>query len=164
MTISFNGTAKTITLSTGTTELDVLDLWSRAVDWWLTSDNSKYEFPMQEVGGNDIDVGAGISIPIYIFLDPAWTIVPQNANHTLYVTGGILLVEGGGDPFSSVAGRTVRIVYQQPVQAIGVAGGSGGGLTADQVRAAVWSDDDQYANGEKGNDLKKVLGLTVGNS
>lgn len=163
MTISFNGTAKTITLSTGTTELDVLDLWSRAVDWWLTSDNSKYEFPMQQVGGNDIDTIAGTSIPIYVFLDPDWTVIPQDANHVLFVSGGILLVDGGGDPFSNVAGRTVRIVYQQPVQAIGTAGG-GGGLTADQMRAAIWSDNDQYADGEKGNHLHKILGLSVGNS
>jgi hypothetical protein len=46
-----------------------------------------------------------------------------------------LLVEGGGDPFlSPPGGHTVRINFQQPVQAITVAtGGAAGGLTPEQA-------------------------------
>jgi hypothetical protein len=134
MAISFDGPTKTMTLSTGTTSLNVLDLWSRWVDWFLTSDNSKYLPAFQQVGGDDIDTVAGTSIPIYAFLMNGWKLKPQEANHTLSVSGGILLVNGGGDPFVNTSGAyTVRINYQQPVQAITVStSGSTGGLTPEE--------------------------------
>jgi hypothetical protein len=57
-----------------------------------------------------------------------WKIKPQEANHTLNINDGILLVNGGGDPFNNTTGSyTVRINYQQPVQAISFATGEGGG-------------------------------------
>ena len=134
MAISFDGPTKTMTLSTGTTSLNVLDLWSRWVDWFLTSDNSKYLPAFQQVGGDDIDTVAGTSIPIYAFLMNGWKLKPQEANHTLSVSCGILLVNGGGDPFVNTSGAyTVRINYQQPVQAITVStSGSTGGLTPEE--------------------------------
>lgn len=119
MAFTFNGTQKRITLSAGTTAMSVTDMWSRWVDWWVTSDNSKYALAMQQVGGQDINLTAGTSIPIYIYLLNGWQIVPDETNHTLGVSNGILLVDGGGDPFTNVSsGYTVRINYQQPVQAI----------------------------------------------
>lgn len=133
----FNGNTKTINLSIGTTQISVRDLWSRWVDWWLTVDNSKYLKAMDFVGGNDIDVNSGTIIPIYLFLQNGWRIKPQESNHTLNVNDGILLVEGGGDPFINTNGSfIVRINYQQPVQAISFNTGSGGGnsLTAVEVR------------------------------
>ena len=94
---------------------------------------------MSQLGGNDIDLGAGTSIPIYIYLLNGWKIKPKEANHTLNVTNGILLVDGGGDPFNNPSGAyTVRINFQQPVQAIGVAtGGGGGGSTPTEI----WDED-----------------------
>jgi hypothetical protein len=132
--ISFDGPTKTITLSTGTTQVSVLDLWSRWVDWFLTSDNSKYLPAFKQVGGDDIDPVSGTTVPIYAFLMNGWRISPQEANHTLSVQDGILLVDGGGDPFNNTEGAyTVRINYQQPVQAITVASGGGGGYTPEQI-------------------------------
>lgn len=134
--LTFNGVTKTITLSTGTTSLSVRDLWSRWVDWFLTGDNSKYLPAFQQVGGDDIDPTAGTSIPIYAFLMNGWKLKPQEANHTLNVSDGILLVNGGGDPFSNTSGAyTVRINYQQPVQAITVntGGGASGGATPTEI-------------------------------
>ena len=123
MALAFDGAAKTITISAVNT-LDVRDLWSRWVDWFLTSDNSKYGIAMSNLGGDDIDAGAGTKIPIYNFLVNGWKIRPREANHTLNVTNGILLVDGGGDPFINTLGAfTVRINYQQPVQAISFATG-----------------------------------------
>lgn len=128
-----DGPTKTISLTAGTVEMSVRDLWSRWVDWFLTSDNSKYLPAFNQVGGNDIDPGAGTSIPIYIFLINGWKLKPQEASHTLVVNDGILLVDGGGDPFINTTGSfVVRINYQQPVQAITVSTGGGGGLTATQ--------------------------------
>ncbi len=133
MALSFNGATKEITITTDTT-LNVLDLWSRWVDWWLTSDNSKYALAMSQLGGDDIDPGAGTTVPIYIFLQNGWKVKPKEASHTLAVTSGILLVDGGGDPFVNTTGSyNVRINYQQPVQAITVSTGGGGGTTAADV-------------------------------
>lgn len=134
MAITFDGTAKTMTLSSGTIVLDVVDCYS---DWkrWVESGNAQYLPAFNPVGGNTIDTTAGTSIPLYAFLVNGWRIVPQSANHTLAVVGGVLLVDGGGDPFVNPSGSfVVRINYQQPVQAISVstAGGGGGGMTTEQ--------------------------------
>ena len=122
MSIDFDGPNKLITLSE-TTSLSVKDLWSRWVDWFLTGNNSKYDIWMMQVGGDDINKSEGTAIPIYIFLSSDVKIKPQEASHTLSVTDAILLVAGGGDPFVDTDGYfTVRINYQQPVQAIVVEG------------------------------------------
>lgn len=139
--ITFDGATKRATLSGGTTALDVSDLWSRWVDWFQEGDNSKWPTAMRQVGGDDIDPGAGTKIPAYIYLQNGWRIKPQEADHTVSVSGGVLLVEGGGDPFVNTTGDyTVRINYQQPVQAITVATGGGGGLTTEQANrlADIW--------------------------
>jgi hypothetical protein len=129
MALSFDGVTKVITITTDTT-LDVKDLWSRWVDWVATSDNSKYLPAMTQVGGNDIDVVAGTSIPVYIYLQNGWKVKPKEANHTLAVTNAILLTDDGSDPFTNTTGSyMVRVNYQQPVQAIGVATGGGGATT-----------------------------------
>jgi hypothetical protein len=94
---------------------------------------------MAQVGGDDIDAGAGTKIPIYIFLLNGWRLRPQEASHTLSVTDGIILVDGGGDPFvNTLSSYIVRINYQQPVQAISFATGGGSGATPQQI----W----EYAN------------------
>lgn len=129
-----DGPSKTITLTTGTVSVSVRDVWSRWVDWFLTSDNSKYLPAFKSVGGDDIDASQGTKIPIYSFLENGWKIKPQESNHTLSVTDGILLVNGGGDPFINTIGAyTVRINYQQPVQAISFSTSGGGNNMWDQV-------------------------------
>lgn len=135
MAITFDGANKRMTLSTGTTSVGVRELWSRWVDWLAVGDNSKFLPAFSQVGGDDIDLTAGTKIPIYAFLLNGWKIKPQEANHTLTVTDGILLVDGGGDPFVNPTGAfTVRINYQQPVQAISFdSGGGGGSLTVEQA-------------------------------
>lgn len=136
----FDGATKVITLTSGTVSMDVRDLWSRWVDWFQTSDNSKWPLPFEQIGGEDISVSAGTKIPTYLFMQNGWKIKPQEANHTLKVSGGIL-VDSSGDPFISTTGAfVVRVVYEQPVQAITVAtgGGGGGGFpSAAEIAAAV---------------------------
>lgn len=143
--ISFNGSTKVVTLPGSTTTMSVLALWSRYVDWLTTTSNMKYAVAMTLVGGQTIDSSAGTYIPKYIFLQNGWQVQPNSANHTLAVTSGIILVSGGGDPFKDSTGYTVRINYQQPVQAIGVDGG---------VAAQVWGDTTDYAAGTKGKQVK----------
>jgi hypothetical protein len=136
--ISFDGATKLATLSTGTVSLSVADLWSRWVDWLAIGDNSKWLPAAVQVGGNAIDVSAGTSIPAYIYLVNGWRVKPQEANHTLSVTAGVLLVEGGGDPFVNTSGNfVVRVSYSQPVQAITVSTGGGSAPSSETIAAAV---------------------------
>lgn len=133
----FDGVNKLIILDT--TTLDLGKLWSDWVDWVLTSDNSKYPIAFSQVGGNSIDSSTGTSIPLYYFLLSGWRIRPDERNHTLSVANGILLVDGGGDPFVNTIGSyVVRINYQQPVQAITVSTGGSSGATPEQIATAVW--------------------------
>jgi len=129
MALAFDGVNKIVTITTDT-ELDVRDLWSRWIDWYLTSDNSKYGIAMVNVGGDDIDTVAGTKIPIYLFLQDGWKVRPKESSHTLAVTNGILLTDDGSDPFTNTVGTyTIRILNQQPVQAISFSTGGGGGAT-----------------------------------
>lgn len=146
MAITFDGPNKIVQLSSGTTSLSVRALWSRWVDWLLTSDNSKYLQAMSLLGGDEIDPTVGTRIPAYVTLLNGWKVRPQAANHTLAVSDGVLLVSGGGDPFVSPTGSyTIRILYQQPVQAIAFTvnsgSGSGTGATASEIADAVWEAD-----------------------
>jgi len=160
-----DGATKTITLTTGTTQVSVRDVWSRWVDWFLTSDNSKFLPAFEQVGGNDIDASQGTKIPIYAFLVNGWKLRPQEANHTLTINDGILLVNGGGDPFLNTNGAyTVRINYQQPVQAISFSstGGSVSTLTKEAIREEIDNNsiklDELYAI--QGLDLARPLTVT----
>jgi hypothetical protein len=143
MSYTFDGVNKVITLDTGVVTMSVRDVYSRWVDWFVSaSGNQKYLPAFLTVGGDVIDAAAGTSIPIYGFLVNGWRVRPQEADHTLTVNDGILLVSGGGDPFLDTLGNhIVRINYQQPVQAITVntAGGGGNSYTLEQIADAVWS-------------------------
>ena len=132
MAYTFNGVAKTITLSSGSVTLDLVDLHSRWKDW-VFSGNAQYATAFRAVGG---DIPA---IPLYLFLLNGWRIVPQSANHILTVTNGVLEVEGGGEPFNDPVGcYVVRINRQTPGIAIGYSTTSGrSGLSAESIAAAV---------------------------
>jgi len=154
MNFTIDGKTKLITINSGVTAVSVRDLWSRWVDWFLTGDNSKYPVAFVNVGGESIDEAQGTSIPIYAFLMNGWKIKPQESNHTLSISDGILLVNGGGDPFNNTDGSyNVKIVYSQPVQAITVATGSSS-ISPNELADAVWgrtTDDlvNQNTTGKK---------------
>jgi hypothetical protein len=136
--VTFNGSTKRVIMDAASTVLNVVGMYSDWVDWAITGNNLAYNALADEVGGNDIDTGAGTSIPIYVFLTNSWRIAPDEADHTLAVTTGIVLVSGGGDPFVDTAGAyTVRINYQQPVQAITVSTGGTVAPSASEMRAAM---------------------------
>jgi len=133
-------TARLFIARPGVTAFDVrIDLYSDAKEFWIEDDQANgFEFPMVAFGGNDIDVGAGTRIPTYVFLLNGWRVRPQEATHTLAVGGGILLVQGGGDPFvNTLAAWIVRILYQQPVQAIAFNTGGVIAPTQQQIRDAM---------------------------
>lgn len=134
MGYAFNGTTKRITLTAGTTSIVLAEMYSRWKDWVLAG-NGGFLPAFTTVGG---DIPA---IPLYLFLENGWRIVPQAADHVLAVGGGVLEVQGGGDPFVDPAGSyKIRINRQAPGIAIGYSttGGSGG-PTAAEIADAVWS-------------------------
>jgi hypothetical protein len=131
MAYTFNGVAKTITLSAGTVTLDLVDCHSRWKDW-VFAGNAQYATAFRAVGG---DIPA---IPLYLFLLNGWRIVPQSANHILTVTNGVLEVDGGGEPFNDPVGTyVVRINRQTPGIAIGYSSNGVTGPSAADIAAAV---------------------------
>jgi hypothetical protein len=96
-----------------------IDFYSDAKEHWIVDDlANKHDFAMTVIGGQDIVPGTS-AIPMYAFLRAGWRIRPDERDHTMNILSGILLVEGGGDPFVDTVGDfVVRINYQQPVQSI----------------------------------------------
>lgn len=112
--------------------LNLVDLHSRWKEWILAG-NAECLLAFSTVGGEITE------IPLYLFMQNGWLIVPQSANHTLTVTNGILVGQGGADPFTDPAGSyKIRINRQVPGIAIGYSttGGSSG-PTAAEIAAAV---------------------------
>lgn len=105
MAYAFDGEAKTITLSAGTTTLVVKDCYSRSKDWLLT--HAWSTFPLLATGGNTIR--AGLFAGDYYYLQPGWIIVPQDADHILDVVGNLLPAVLDAPLFSLRSGRTIQI-------------------------------------------------------
>lgn len=139
MTYTFDGPNKRIVLGSGSV-LDVRDLYSRWKDWSLLSDNTKYLDAFSVVGGDPIDLGAGIYVTSYFFLQNGWRVRPAEASYTLTVENGILLTSTGADPFIPTVGSfNVLVRYSQPVKSETIdTGGTGGGITV----AEVWQNHD----------------------
>jgi hypothetical protein len=131
MAYTFDGPNKLIYLSSGTTSLDLIDLYARWKDWVRTG-NAGFLWAFTTVGG---DIPA---IPLYLFLTNGWRVVPQAANHVLVVSNGFLEVDGGGDPFIDPAGSfKIRINRETP--GIGIGYTTSGGDPAT-IAAAVWAN------------------------
>lgn len=131
MALTFDTTAKRIVLDSAT--VTAQSIYAAWVDWVATSDNAKYLPAFRAVGGDDL--GAGLSIPPYYFLQNGWRVRPMEANQTLTITGN-LFVDGGGDPVVSTLGSfNVLTKLVVPVQAQGI--NTGGGSNPADVAAAV---------------------------
>lgn len=109
-------------LNGGTVIASVSRLYSDWKDWVRLGNNAQHDFAYAPLGGDT--VSGGITVALYAFLLNGWKVRPQEADHTLSVTSGILVA--AGDPFVDTLGAfTVRINYQQPVQVLTVTSGSG---------------------------------------
>lgn len=133
MPITFDATTKRIVLDSAS--VTATELYSRSADWLALSDNAKYGAVFRQVGGDDL--GAGLSIPPYFFLQGAWRVRPVEASHNLTITGN-LFVEGGGVPVVSTLGTyQVNVNYTVPVLAQGISTGGGSGPSAADIAAAI---------------------------
>ena len=133
MPITFDAAAKRIILDTAS--VTATELYSRWVDWAATSDNVKYGMVFRQVGSDDL--GGGLSIPPYFFLQDGWRVRPMEASHNLTITGN-LFVEGGGVPVVPTLGTyQVNVNYTVPVQAQGISTSGSTGPTAAEIAAEI---------------------------
>lgn len=154
MPIVFDPTTKRIVLDSAS--VTATELYSRSADWLALSDNAKYGEVFRQVGGDDL--GGGLSIPPYFFLQGAWRVRPMEASHNLTITGN-LFVEGGGVPVVSTIGTyQVNVNYTVPVQAQGINTSGSTGPTASEIAAAILAAAQITPIH---SDTRKITGLTV---
>lgn len=152
MAFTFDGSAKRIGLAAGTTTLVLAEMYSRWKDWVLAG-NAGFLPAFSTVGG---DIPA---IPLYLFLENGWRIVPQAADHALAVIGGVLEVQGGGEPFVDPAGSfKIRVTRQAPGIAIGYSTSGVSGPTAGDIAAAVLA---AMNTSPPGVDVRRMNGAQV---
>jgi hypothetical protein len=133
MPITFDPAARRVILDSAS--VTATELYSRSADWLALSDNAKYGAVFRQVGGDDL--GGGLSIPPYFFLQGSWRVRPMESSHNLTITGN-LFVEGGGIPVVSTLGTyQVNVNYTVPVQAQGISTSGSTGPTAAEIAAAV---------------------------
>lgn len=156
MAITFDAANQRIILDSASAT--ATEIYSRWVDWAATGDNVKYGMVIRQVGSDDL--GSGLAIPPYYFLQGAWRVRPMEADHLLVITGN-LFVEGGGQPVVNTLGDfNVSVQYTVPVQAqaFSTSGGGASGPTADQIAAAVW-DRQAAMHSTAGSFGKLIRGL-----
>ena len=156
MAIIFDPSVKRIILDS--TTVSVVELYSRSCDWLALDDNAKYGAIFRQVGGDDL--GSGLYIPPYAFLQGSWRIRPMEADHTLTITGN-LFVEGGGIPVVRTVGPyQVNVNYTVPVQAQSFATGGSNLSQADidNIVETIWNTmkADSGVPGSYGEHLKTL--------
>ena len=129
--MTFDGANKRIILNS--TSVTASEIWSRYMDWLAAdSNNAKWGLAMTQIGGDDL--GGGLYVPIYVFLQNNWRVRPMESNHQLMITGNLFVAEGGSPIVNTLGSYNVIAQYTVPVQAqaMNTSGGSGG-LTAEQA-------------------------------
>ena len=127
----FDGANKRVILDS--TSVTASEIWSRYMDWLAAdSQNAKWGLAMTQVGGDEL--GSGLYIPIYIFLQNGWRVRPMESSHQLMITGNLFVAEGGSPLVNTLGNYNVIAQYTVPVQAqaMSTSGGSGG-LTSEQA-------------------------------
>lgn len=133
MAIVIDPSTQRIVLDTFT--VTATEIYSAWVSWAALSDNLKYGMVIRQVGSDDL--GGGLNIPPYFFLQGLWRVRPAEADGLTVITGN-LFVDGGGSPVVPTLGNwSSQVQFTVPVQAQGFDSGAGGGstLTAAQVWA-----------------------------
>ncbi len=144
MSYIFDGQNKLITLSNGTTTVDIKDMYSRWKDWAIIDSNSSYLVAFSVLGGDPLPGNRYLGTTY--FLENNWKIKPYEGDHTLIVSGN-LYSRDGSDPFVSTNGSfNVRIMLtvSNLIDTINVGGGVG---TVSEIRDAVWSASNYASHG-----------------
>lgn len=111
------------------------EIYSRWCDWVALANNAIYLPAFRAVGGDDL--GGGLFIPPYYFLENGWRVRPMETDHTLTIDGN-LFVDGGDDPVVQTLGNyNVLVRTVVPVQAQGITTSGSTGPSAESIAAAV---------------------------
>lgn len=131
--IIFDGTAKTMTVASGVTNISVRDdLYGGWKRWIRQGDNAKYARAMRVVGGDP--VGAGQFAGDLYFLMNGWRVVVP---HRVYANGALFHDDAGIDPFDVLPGGGITSVVSALVQTVNVAGSAGGSGDAPSLSQIV---------------------------
>lgn len=133
MPITFDPSAKRIVLDSAS--VTAAEIFSRWEDWAALSDNLKYGMVLRQVGADDL--GGGLSIPPYFFLQGDWRIRPMEADHDLTISGNLFADDGSVPVVRTLGAYQVNVKYVVPVQAQGISTSGSTGPTAAQIAAAV---------------------------
>lgn len=133
--ITFDPTIRRIILDSAS--VTATELYSRSCDWLALADNMKYGAVFRQVGSDDL--GAGLSIPPYFFLQGAWRIRPMEADHSLTITGNLFTEDGSNPLVGTLGAFNVLSKLVVPVQAQGISTSGSTGPTAESIAAAVWN-------------------------
>lgn len=134
MALTFDTVNNVIILDTAS--ISATNIYKAWVDWLMLGDNLKYLPAFKSVGGDDL--GSGLSVPPYYFLQNGWRIRPMESDHTLTITGN-LFTDTGDDPVIPTIGNyRVLTKLVVPVLAQGIST-SGSSYTLDQMSDAIWS-------------------------
>ena len=129
--MTFDGANKRVILNS--TSVTASEIWSRYMDWLAAdSNNAKWGLAMTQIGGDDL--GSGLYVPIYVFLQNGWRVRPMESSHQLTITGNLFVAEGGSPLVNTLGNYNVIAQYTVPVQAQAMATSGGtGGLTSEQA-------------------------------
>lgn len=162
MAFTFDGPNKLIILTSGTTSFTLVEAYSRWKEWVLLSDNSKYLEAFTVIGGDPLPGGNFLGSTF--FVENGWKIRPQEANHTLVVTGN-LYDRAGGSPFVNTTGAfNVRIESRvSNLVDLIATGGVIETVDPDEVADAVINKADSIFLGwNLGRSIRYILSSSVG--
>lgn len=145
---TFVPSQKLVVVSPGVTNFSASELYSRWKEWVILPGNGGFSPVFSVVGGDPL--GGGIFVASYFFLLNGWKIRPQEANHTLTISGNLSTEDGSNPVLHTLGAYNVLVKMVVPVQAQGVSS-SGSisnitnntttitGPTDTQVANAVWA-------------------------
>jgi len=147
---TFDGPTKIISLSLGTTEFSVVDLWSRWCDWLAIGTNSKYLPAMRTVGADPISATKNLGSTFFML--NGWQIRPQEADHRLTVIGNLYTDPAGTSPFIDTLGA-YNVTVEMQVSNLS----DSTVAQMDQINAAVYRGQVAYdtVNGAAGDTFPK---------
>lgn len=154
MAYTFDGINKLIILSTGTTDVDLRDLYSRYKDWVLLGNNAQYLLALSYIGADPIPGG---QLGTTFFLENGWKIRPFEGDHTLVITGNLYSRDGSDTVINTIGPYNVRVISVISTLVETVVTGGGGGPTTQDIREAVWEANlAGYGLGTAGRTLDTV--------
>lgn len=131
---TFNFVTARITVDTGVTDVDCMELYDAIKEAQATEEGIIYD----RIGkGSGLDeLGPGVQVGLTVELLGAWQLKFPDGNYVARVAGGNLIGGPGGDPIAYSAGVQTLLIQSAASTVVLTGGGAGGsGATA----AEIWS-------------------------